>query len=31
MHILFVAPSFPANQKRFVRALQSVGARTKRF
>ena len=27
MHILFVAPSFPANQKRFVRALQRVGAR----
>ena len=27
MHVLFVAPQFPANQKRFVHALSSVGAR----
>lgn len=27
MHVLFVEPSFPANQKHFVRALAEVGAR----
>ena len=27
MHVLFVAPHFPANQRQFVRALHSVGAR----
>ena len=27
MHVLFVAPHFPANQRRFVRALRDVGAR----
>ena len=27
MHVLFVEPSFPHNQKQFVRALRSVGAR----
>jgi formate-dependent phosphoribosylglycinamide formyltransferase (GAR transformylase) len=27
MHVLFVEPSFPANQKRFVHALAEVGAR----
>ncbi len=26
MHVLFVAPEFPAYQKQFVRALKSVGA-----
>lgn len=26
MHVIFVAPHFPANQKQFVRALKSVGA-----
>lgn len=27
MHVLFVEPSFPANQQQFVRALAAVGAR----
>jgi ATP-grasp domain len=27
VHVLLVAPEFPANQKRFVRALHAVGAR----
>jgi len=27
MHVLFVEPSFPKNQRQFVRALHSVGAR----
>lgn len=27
MHVLFVAPAFPANQKEFVRALKQAGAR----
>ncbi|MCA9648661.1 MAG: ATP-grasp domain-containing protein [Myxococcales bacterium] len=27
MHVLFVAPHFPAYQRKFVRALKSVGAR----
>lgn len=27
MHVLFVEPSFPANQKKFVHALAAVGAR----
>ncbi len=27
MHVLFVAPEFPAYQKQFVRALKTVGAR----
>ena len=27
MHVLFVAPNFPANQRQFVRALHAVGAR----
>ena len=27
MHVIFVAPHFPANQRRFVRALREVGAR----
>ena len=27
MHVLFVEPCFPHNQKQFVRALRSVGAR----
>jgi carbamoylphosphate synthase large subunit len=26
MHIVFIEPSFPANQKQFVRALKSAGA-----
>ena len=26
MHIVFVEPAFPANQKRFVRALKEIGA-----
>lgn len=26
MHVIFVAPHFPANQKHFVRALKAVGA-----
>lgn len=26
-HVIFVAPNFPANQRRFVRGLKSVGAR----
>ena len=26
MHVLFVAPHFPANQKQFVKALKAVGA-----
>jgi hypothetical protein len=27
MHVLFMAPHFPANQRQFVRALHAVGAR----
>jgi len=27
MHVIFIAPHFPANQKQFVRALKMVGAR----
>lgn len=27
MHVIFIAPHFPANQRRFVRALHAVGAR----
>lgn len=27
MHVLFVAPEFPANQKQYVRALHAIGAR----
>lgn len=27
MHVLFVAPGFPANQKQYVRALHAIGAR----
>ncbi|MFZ5475330.1 MAG: ATP-grasp domain-containing protein [Myxococcota bacterium] len=27
MHVLFLAPHFPANQRQFVRALHAVGAR----
>ena len=27
MHVLFVEPSFPRNQREFLRALHSVGAR----
>ncbi|MEZ6013476.1 MAG: ATPase [Planctomycetota bacterium] len=27
MHVLFIEPSFPKNQRQFVRALHSVGAR----
>jgi len=27
MHVLFMAPNFPANQREFVRALHAVGAR----
>lgn len=27
MHVLFVAPEFPANQKHYVRALHAIGAR----
>jgi hypothetical protein len=27
MHVLFMAPNFPANQRQFVRALHAVGAR----
>jgi hypothetical protein len=27
MHVLFVEPHFPRNQREFVRALASVGAR----
>jgi hypothetical protein len=27
MHVLFVEPTFPKNQREFVRALHSVGAR----
>ena len=26
MHVIFVEPSFPRNQKEFVRALASIGA-----
>lgn len=26
MHVIFIAPHFPANQKQFVRALKTVGA-----
>ncbi len=26
MHVLFIAPNFPANQREFVRALKAVGA-----
>ena len=27
MHVIFMAPNFPANQREFVRALHAVGAR----
>lgn len=27
MHVIFLAPHFPANQRRFVRGLKAVGAR----
>ena len=27
MHIIFIAPHFPANQRQFVRALAGIGAR----
>jgi carbamoylphosphate synthase large subunit len=27
MHVIFLEPSFPANQRQFVRALKAVGAR----
>ena len=27
MHVLFVEPAFPKNQREFVRALSAVGAR----
>lgn len=27
MHVLFVEPAFPKNQREFVRALRAVGAR----
>ncbi len=27
MHVLFVEPAFPSNQREFVRALQGAGAR----
>ncbi|MCA9539647.1 MAG: hypothetical protein KC620_12210, partial [Myxococcales bacterium] len=27
MHVIFVAPEFPANQREFVRALKQIGAR----
>lgn len=27
MHVIFLAPNFPANQRQFVRALHQVGAR----
>src|SRR5262245_54074915 len=27
MHVLFVEPKFPANQRQFVRALHDVGAK----
>ena len=27
MHVIFVAPHFPAGQRRFVRGLKNVGAR----
>ncbi len=27
MHVLFIAPNFPANQREFVRALHAVGAK----
>ena len=27
MHVLFLAPNFPANQRQFVRALHAVGAK----
>ena len=27
MHVLFVEPAFPGNQRQFVRALATVGAR----
>lgn len=27
MHVLFIAPEFPANQRQFVRALHAIGAR----
>ena len=26
MHVVFIEPSFPANQKKFVRALHRAGA-----
>ena len=27
MHVIFLAPHFPANQRRFVEGLKAVGAR----
>ena len=27
MHVIFLAPHFPANQRRFVQGLKNVGAR----
>ena len=27
MHVLFIEPAFPKNQREFVRALKAVGAR----
>ena len=27
MHVIFMAPNFPANQREFVRALHAVGAK----
>ena len=27
MHVVFLEPSFPANQKEFVRGLHAVGAK----
>src|SRR5690242_7773961 len=27
MHVIFVAPHFPANQRQFVRALKEAGAK----
>ena len=27
MHVVFVEPAFPANQREFVRALHTVGAK----
>ena len=27
MHVIFIAPHFPANQRNFVRALKAIGCR----